>query len=51
MSRLSKGLRKVSSKVLGKFGGDITIRRITSGKYNATDGTVTELKTDFTTSI
>ena len=48
MSRLSKGFRKVSSKVLGKFGGDITIRRITSGKYNAADGTVTELKSDIT---
>ena len=48
MSRLSKGLRTVSSKVLGKFGGDITIRRITSGKYNAADGTVTELKSDTT---
>ena len=48
MSRISKGLRNVSSKVLGKFGGDVTIRRFTAGKYNASDGTVTEGKTDVT---
>ena len=48
MSRLSKSFRKVASTVLGKFGGDVTIRRITAGKYNASDGTVTEGKTDVT---
>ena len=42
MSRLSKGLRKVASKTLNKFGGDITIKRITSGIYNASTGTVSE---------
>tara|TARA_Y100000401_G_C8251809_1_gene188572 strand:- start:244 stop:603 length:360 start_codon:yes stop_codon:yes gene_type:complete len=48
MSRLSKGFRKVASTVLGKFGGDVTIRRITAGAYNPTHGTVTEGKTDVT---
>ena len=42
MSRISKGLRNVSSKVLGKFGGDITFKRITSGIYNVTDASVSE---------
>ena len=48
MSRLSKGLRKVSSKTLNKFGGDITIKKVTSGIYNATNGTVSETITSVT---
>ena len=48
MSRLSKGLRKVASKTLNKFGGDITIKRITSGIYNASTGTVSETITSVT---
>lgn len=42
MSRLSKAFRKVSSTVIGKFGGDITFKRITSGIYNVTAGSISE---------
>tara|TARA_R100001509_G_scaffold110116_1_gene65858 strand:+ start:1768 stop:2127 length:360 start_codon:yes stop_codon:yes gene_type:complete len=42
MSQLSKAARKVSSKVLNKFGGNITFKKITSGIYNASTGTVSE---------
>ena len=48
MSKISKGLRKVSSKVLGKFGGDVTIQNITSGIYNLNKGTVGETITNVT---
>jgi|TARA_Y100000052_G_C2899919_1_gene56092 hypothetical protein len=48
MSRISKGLRNVSSKVLGKFGGDVTFKRITHGSYNTTTGTVSESVTSTT---
>ena len=48
MSRLTKGLREVASKTLNKFGGDITIKRITSGIYNASTGTVSEAITSVT---
>ena len=48
MSRLSKALRKVSSKVVFKFGGDITIKRISSGIYNPSIGTVSETITSVT---
>lgn len=42
MSRLSKGLRKISSTVVGKFGGNVTVQKITNGAYSTTDGTVSE---------
>ena len=42
MSRISKGLRNVSSKVLGKFGGDVTFKRITHGSYDTSTGSVNE---------
>ena len=48
MSRLSKGLRKISSTVVGKFGGDVTIKRINSGIYNSSTGTVSEAITSNT---
>jgi len=48
MSRLSKGLRKISSTVVGKFGGDVTIKRIISGSYKSSDGTVGETITSNT---
>ena len=48
MSRISKGLRNVSSKVLGKFGGDVTFKNISSGIYNADLGTVSETITSVT---
>ena len=43
---LSGPLRKVASKVIAKFGGEITIRRITVGVYNPTTGTASEAIAD-----
>lgn len=48
MSRLSKSFRKVSSKVINKFGGTVTFKRISSGVYNASSGTVSETITTAT---
>lgn len=48
MSRLSKGLRNVSSKVLGKFGGDVTIQKITPGSYREDVGEIVESITQVT---
>lgn len=36
---LAGSLRKVASKLMSKFGGEVTFRRITSGIYNPTTGT------------
>jgi hypothetical protein len=38
---LSAPLRKVASKLMARFGGEVTIRRITTGAYNPTTGTAT----------
>ena len=43
---LASPLRKVASKLMAKFGGVATIRRVTTGAYNTTTGTVTETTTD-----
>ena len=43
---LSGPLRKVASKLMVKFGGETTIRRVTVGAYNATTGTVAETTAD-----
>jgi len=45
---LASPLRKVASKLMSKFGGTATIRRVETGIYNATSGTVTENTTDTT---
>ncbi len=45
---LVDSLKKVSSKVITKFGGDVTIRIVTPGTYNATDGAVAESESDTT---
>jgi hypothetical protein len=37
---LSSPLRKVASKLMAKFGGEVTFRRTTTGVYNPTTGTV-----------
>ena len=37
---LADSLRKVANKAIGKFGGDVTIRFVTSGDYDTTTGTV-----------
>ena len=36
---LSSPLRKIASKLMAKFGGEVTIRRMTTGIYNPTTGT------------
>tara|TARA_X000001382_G_C3060130_1_gene144007 strand:- start:137 stop:490 length:354 start_codon:yes stop_codon:yes gene_type:complete len=43
---LTSGLKKAASKVVNKFGGSITYRRIVTGIYNTSLGTVSETKTD-----
>lgn len=36
---LSSPLRKVASKLMAKFGGEVTFRRVAAGIYNPTSGT------------
>lgn len=43
---LATPLRKVASKLMAKFGGTVTIRRVVPGVYNPTTGTVSEVTTD-----
>ena len=43
---LATSLRKVSSKLMSKFGGEVTIRRITVGAYNTSTGTAAETTSD-----
>ena len=43
---LANPLRKVASKLMAKFGGVATIRRITAGVYNPTTGTASEATAD-----
>ena len=43
---LANSLRPIASKLMAKFGGVATIRRVTTGIYNPTTGTVTETTTD-----
>jgi hypothetical protein len=43
---LANPLRKVASKLMAKFGGAATIRRVTPGIYNPTTGTATEVVAD-----
>ena len=43
---LANPLRKVASKLMAKFGGVVTIRRITMGAYNTATGTATETTND-----
>lgn len=44
---LASSLRKVASTLTGKFGGDLTFRRVLNGSYNASTGTSVENTTDF----
>jgi hypothetical protein len=39
-------LRKVASKLMARFGGVATLRRVTPGVYNPTTGTVSETTSD-----
>ena len=43
---LAKFLRKAASKSINKLGGDITYRRVTTGIYNPTSGSMSEVKAD-----
>jgi hypothetical protein len=43
---LANPLRKVASKLMAKFGGVATIRRITVGAYNTSTGTAAETTVD-----
>ena len=45
---LAASLRKVASTLMDKFGGVVTIRRITLGSYNATTGAIAETTSDTT---
>ena len=43
---LANPLRKVASKLMAKFGGVATIRRVTPGVYNPATGTASETTSD-----
>ncbi len=43
---LATSLRNVASKLMAKFGGEATIRRVTLGAYNPTTGTAAETTSD-----
>ena len=43
---LASPLRKVASKLMAKFGGVATIRRVTLGAYNTATGTASETTAD-----
>jgi len=45
---LATSLRKTASKLMSKFGGSVTIRRVTTGGYNPTTGTATPSISDTT---
>jgi hypothetical protein len=45
---LANPLRKVASKLMARFGGEATIRRVTMGAYNTTTGTAAETTADTT---
>lgn len=45
---LASPLRKVASKLMARFGGVVTIRKIITGSYNTTTGAITETNTDTT---
>ena len=43
---LATPLRKVATKLMSKFGGDVTLRTVTPGIYNPTTGTASEVTSD-----
>ena len=45
---LANALKKAASKTLSKLGGDVTIRRVSTGSYNTTTGAITETTSDST---
>jgi hypothetical protein len=45
---LASPLRKVASKLMARFGGVATIRRVATGSYDPATGTIAETNTDTT---
>jgi len=45
---LATSLKKVTSKLVNKFGGTITYRQITGSAYNTSTGSIVETATDST---
>ena len=43
---IASSLKKAASKTIKALGGDITYRRVTTGIYNPTTGSMSEVKTD-----
>lgn len=43
---LVDSLQKVASTIVGKFGGDVTIRSVSASAYDSTTGVVTETESD-----
>ena len=43
---MANALKKAASKTIKVLGGDITYRRVTTGIYNPTSGSMSEVKTD-----
>jgi hypothetical protein len=45
---LASPLRKIASKLMARFGGVATIRRVATGSYDPATGTIAETNTDTT---
>ena len=43
---IASALKKATSKTIKALGGDITYRRVTTGIYNPTSGSMSEVKAD-----
>ena len=43
---LAQSLEKVAGTVIAKFGGDVTVRYVSAGSYNATTGAISETASD-----
>ena len=43
---LAQKVANVAGTVLAKFGGDVTVRYVSAGTYNATTGAITETTSD-----
>jgi hypothetical protein len=44
---LASSLQKVASKLMVKFGGELTYRQVANGTYNASTGNMGETATDY----
>jgi uncharacterized membrane protein len=44
---LASSLQNTAAKLMGKFGGALTYRRVSGGAYNASTGAITETVTDY----